>query len=88
MGSRRLNSNSREDMTADPVDGTAPVYGKRDLMTITDIRSRQRALTSPAQPAYSVTGRPGLLIVPGGQYQVMISTASRPARTAGSASAS
>jgi len=37
---------------------------------------------------YTVTGRPGLLIVPGGQYQVMISTASRPARTAGSASAS
>ena len=29
-----------------------------------------------------------LLIVPGGQYQVMICTVSRPARTAGSASAS
>ncbi len=36
----------------------------------------------------SVTARPGRLIVPGGQYHVMISTASRPARTAGSASAS
>ena len=35
-----------------------------------------------------MTARPGLLIVPGGQYQIMISTASRPARTAGSASAS
>jgi hypothetical protein len=31
--------------------------------------------------AYSVTARPGLLIVPGGQYQVMISTTSRPAWT-------
>ena len=30
-----------------------------------------------------MTARPGLLIVPGGQYHVMISTASRPARTAG-----
>ena len=38
--------------------------------------------------AQSVTARPGLLIVPGGQYQVMISMASRPAWTAGSASAS
>ena len=36
----------------------------------------------------SVTGRPGWLIVPGGQYHVMISTVSRPARTAGSSSAS
>ena len=36
----------------------------------------------------SVTARPGRLIVPGGQYHVMISTVSRPARTAGSASAS
>jgi len=36
----------------------------------------------------SETARPGRLIVPGGQYQIMISTVSRPARTAGSASAS
>ena len=36
----------------------------------------------------SVTVRPGRLIVPGGQYHVMMSTASRPARTAGSSSAS
>ena len=35
-----------------------------------------------------MTGRPGWLIVPGGQSQVMISTVSRPARTAGSSSAS
>ena len=34
------------------------------------------------------TGRPGWRIVPAGQYQVMTSTASRPAFTAGSASAS
>ena len=34
------------------------------------------------------TARPGLPIVPGGQYHVMICTVSRPARTAGSASAS
>jgi hypothetical protein len=39
-------------------------------------------------PAYRETGRPGLVIVPGAQYHVMISTVSRPARTAGSASAS
>ena len=35
-----------------------------------------------------MTRRPGRLIVPGGQYQVMMSTVSRPARTAGSLSAS
>ena len=39
-------------------------------------------------PGYgSETVRPGWLIVPGGQYHVMISTLSLPARTAGSASA-
>ena len=45
-------------------------------------------LAGPAPCYDSVTGRPGRLIVPGGQYQVMISTTSRPATTAGSASAS
>jgi len=47
-----------------------------------------------AQPAglrhlgHRETGRPGLVIVPGRQYQVMMSMVRRPAWTAGSASAS
>ncbi|HUC23066.1 MAG TPA: hypothetical protein VMA73_10205 [Streptosporangiaceae bacterium] len=36
----------------------------------------------------NVTARPGRLIVPGGQYHVMLSITSRPARTGGSLSAS
>ncbi len=44
--------------------------------------------TAPEGASYSDTGRPGLVIVPGAQYHVMISTVSRPASTAGSASAS
>ena len=53
------------------------------------VKSALAARVAKASAAQlSVTLRPGWLIVPGGQYQVMISTASRPARTAGSSSAS
>ena len=64
-----------------------PVLGDRARVADGEVRAcRPRRPGGRAQ--VSVTRRPGRFIVPGGQYQVMMSTVSRPACTAGSLSAS
>jgi hypothetical protein len=82
---RRSKTKMGDSMTI--TDNPVPLTGST-LAPYTCTTSSRRSPDPAAPPAYSVTARPGLLIVPGGQYQVMISMASRPAMTAGSASAS
>ena len=69
--------------------GTAGMRAGRDRVRPDVCLLGEQLSIGPGTPGHgSETVRPGWLMVPGGQYHVMISTASRPARTAGSASAS